>query len=318
MKCASRSAKLVLVVAVLLAAVMTTGFGAAPAGATGLCKANESPCSETNTWGLGAPLEAELASKTELKIASSLLGTFTCGSSTMAGELTDAGGSAKAVKAAIESWSLSSCQLGATPCTATAVNLPYNASISGSGGNGTMTLEDPVGVGANFKCGGSLNCTFTTTSLANTLTGGNPATLSAAAAALGGGACGTAKMTYSWVIPKPGALRVIQVPALLANPCLNAVPNSLSFGSQSVGSTTKFEVEVSNVCGFKVKFKSRTQEGEAFAVFPGGDTCNGMEVGLVCDVEPTFEPFATGGFTGALKYVYNGGELKLPESGTGV
>jgi hypothetical protein len=209
--------------------LVALSLGAGPASATVLCAEAETEEACNNTYPAGTTLEANLAGSSKATLSTSIT-NVTCDASTANGKVVAPGGSGKAVEAEIESLTFSGdCTTGGgTSCTATTVNLPYSASITGSGGNGTLTITDSVGAGAKVVCGFLINCTLTAKSLGLGLTGGSPAIAKMEGVSLekSGGFCpATSALTAEYEFAAPDPLFVAQKKASMA-----AVPASESFG----------------------------------------------------------------------------------------
>jgi hypothetical protein len=138
-----------------------------------LCKKNETPCSVENTFGaptlLSASLESTSAAKFKLKIteeSETTEYTVSCGSSTLEGKTT-----AVAWPTSGEVTSISFGECGGT-CAANAIKPPFSVSLEASGsGNGKVTWSPRLRV----RCIGAYKCTYESTNLTTTVTGGTPA-----------------------------------------------------------------------------------------------------------------------------------------------
>lgn len=153
----------------LVASAALMAFGAGTASATKLCSVNTSPCPAGNTYGKGTAIKTQLVSGTKSVMSSGFV-TITCSESTMSGKTTSDGG-AGAVLGSISSVTWKSCTSNLGSCTASALNTPWPAEVTGSGGNGTMTVQKP---GGKFTCGGT-TCEYEGSKASVSISGGNPA-----------------------------------------------------------------------------------------------------------------------------------------------
>jgi hypothetical protein len=189
----------------LLAAMAAMAFlGAGTASATKLCSVNTSPCPAGSTYGKGTAIKAQLVAGTTSTMSSGFV-NITCTESTISGKTTSEGG-AGAVKGEITSVTWKNCTSGLGACTASALNTPWPAEVTGSGGNGTMSIS---GAGGKFTCGGT-TCEYSTSKSSVSVSGGNPATIKASNISfskIGGGflCSSTASWsgTYEATAPKP-------------------------------------------------------------------------------------------------------------------
>lgn len=189
----------------LLAAMAAMAFmGAGTASATKLCSVNTSPCPAGNTYGKGTAIKAQLVAGTNSTMASGFV-NISCSESTISGKTTNEGG-AGAVTGTISSVTWKGCTSGLGACTASALNTPWSAEVTGSGGNGTMSIS---GAGGKFTCGGT-TCEYSASKASVSVSGGNPATIKASSISfskIGGGflCSSTASWsgTYEATAPKP-------------------------------------------------------------------------------------------------------------------
>jgi hypothetical protein len=156
---------LCLVAAIAAMAVI----GAGTASATKLCSVNSAPCPAGNTYGKGTAINTQLVAGTKTTFVSGFV-TINCTESTMNGKTTSEGG-AGAVTGEISSVAWKNCTSNLGSCTATALKTPWPAEVTGSGGNGTLTVTHP---GGKFTCGGT-TCEYEASSASVSVTGGNPA-----------------------------------------------------------------------------------------------------------------------------------------------
>lgn len=193
-----------LCLVVALAAMAVMGVGTA--SATKLCSVNTAPCPAESTYGKGTSIKAQLVAGTKSTMASGFT-TVTCTESTMSGKTTSAGGGAGvAVTGEISSVTWKSCTSGLGSCTASALNTPWSAEVTGSGGSGTMSVTK---AGGKFTCGG-VTCEYEASKASVSVTGGNPARIKAASVSfskIGGSifCSSTASWTseYEATSPKP-------------------------------------------------------------------------------------------------------------------
>ena len=162
-----------LCLAVALAAMALVGVGTA--SATRLCAVNSSPCPAASTYGKGTAIKAQLVPGTTSVVSSGFV-TVVCTESTMSGKTTSAGGgSGTPVTGSISSVTWKGCKTtSGGSCTASALNTPWSASVSGSGGNGTMSISGAAG---KFTC--SVTCEYEAKSASVSVSGGNPARIKA-------------------------------------------------------------------------------------------------------------------------------------------
>jgi len=196
-----------LAVVAALALLAIAGAASASASAV-LCSTNTSPCTGTK-YGSGTKLTAQLKSGTHATLTTSIT-NVTCTKSSVGGSTNTAEGHGE-----ISSFAFTGCTAvsNGSACTVKAVNLNYTATANpGGGGNGTLTVTPKAGngnPGATVECPGAfINCTFTTSSITLSVTGGNPAIISASNEPLQreGGLCPSeAKWdaTYEVTSPKP-------------------------------------------------------------------------------------------------------------------
>jgi len=185
-------------------AMATMAFGAGTASATKLCSVNTSPCPAGNTYGKGTSIKTQLVPGTNSTMSSGFV-TVTCSESTMSGKTTSEGGSG-AVTGEISSATWKSCTSSLGSCTASALKTPWPAEVTGSGGNGTLSVQHP---GAKFTCGGT-TCEYEASKASISVTGGNPAKAKASSISftkIGGGflCSSTASWSgeYEVTAPKP-------------------------------------------------------------------------------------------------------------------
>lgn len=189
----------------LLAALAAMAFlGAGTASATKLCSVNTSPCPAGNTYGKGTAIKAQLVAGTTSTMASGFV-NISCTESTISGKTTSEGG-AGAVTGTISSVTWKGCTSGLGACTASALNTPWSAEVTGSGGNGTMSIS---GAGGKFTCGG-VTCEYAASKASVSVSGGNPATIKASNISFsktgGGFLCSSTASwsgTYEATAPKP-------------------------------------------------------------------------------------------------------------------
>lgn len=191
-----------LCVCCALAAVAVMGVGSA--SATKLCSVNSSPCPAGNTYTKGTAIKAQLVPGTKSTMSSGFV-NISCSESTISGKTTSDGG-AGAVTGSISSVTWKNCTSGLGACTASALNTPWSAEVTGSGGNGTMSIG---GAGGKFTCGGT-TCEYAASKASVSVSGGSPATIKASSISftkIGGGflCSSTASWsgTYEATAPKP-------------------------------------------------------------------------------------------------------------------
>lgn len=160
-----KTLNLCLVAAIAAMAVI----GAGTASATKLCSINSSPCPAGNTYGKGTAIKTQLVPGTSSVMSSGFV-TITCTENTMSGKTTNEGGSG-AVTGEISSVAWKNCTSNLGSCTASSLKTPWPAEVTGSGGNGTLTVQHP---GGKFTCGGT-TCEYEGSKASVSVTGGNPA-----------------------------------------------------------------------------------------------------------------------------------------------
>jgi hypothetical protein len=196
-----------------LALTAIAGSGAASAATTTLCKVNVNPCPATEDYPAGQVIKGALKPGTTATLTPNpaFFGHVTCTASSIEGKTNSTSGAP--LTGSITSLTFTGCTHNGEKCTSvTAVNLPYDVDVTTenttkSNGNGTMTVTDGLGAGAQVTCPG-VNCTFTATTIDLKVTGGNPAFVTATEVPLKatGGFCPTeAKWdaTYEVTSPKP-------------------------------------------------------------------------------------------------------------------
>lgn len=179
-------------------------MGAGTASATKLCSVNTSPCPAGNTYAKGTAIKAQLVPGTTSTMNSGFV-NISCTESTISGKTTNEGG-AGAVTGTISSVTWKGCTSGLGACTASALNTPWSAEVTGSGGNGTMSIS---GAGGKFTCGGT-TCEYAASKASVSVSGGNPATIKASSISFtktgGGFLCSSTASwsgTYEATAPKP-------------------------------------------------------------------------------------------------------------------
>lgn len=152
-----------------------------------LCKKNENPCLGEETYGssttLAATLEASSASKFKLKISEESMETeytVPCGSSALEGKTTASAG----FPLAGEITALTFAECGGT-CAVKALKLNYKAEVEATGGgSGSIRMLTGGGGGTprlEVRCIGAYKCTYESSSIPMSATGGAPAKLSVSA-----------------------------------------------------------------------------------------------------------------------------------------
>jgi len=175
-----------------VATLALCALGAAPSSATVLCAVNGSPCPPAFQYAAGNKIEASLVSGTNTTFLSGS-GNVVCSGSTLLGETTSAGGTEKVVEAKVTNLTFTGCIFGETPCTVTAVHLPYTASFNSPE---TFTMEQAESVGVTAKCGSLVNCTYSIEKAATQLVGGGAAKIRVSALGV--------KVSGNFLCPKEG------------------------------------------------------------------------------------------------------------------
>lgn len=192
----------------LALALATMALGAGTASATKLCSVNTSPCPAGNTYGKGTSIKVQLVPGAKSTMSSGFV-TVTCSESTMSGKTTNEGG-AGAVTGEISSATWKSCTSSLGSCTASSLKTPWPAEVTGSGGNGTLTVQHP---GAKFTCGGT-TCEYEASKASISVTGGNPAKAKASSISfskIGGGflCSSTASWSGEYEVTSPNPLFIV-------------------------------------------------------------------------------------------------------------
>jgi hypothetical protein len=192
----------------LALAMAAMALGAGTASATKLCSVNTSPCPAGNTYGKGTSIKTQLVTGTKSVMSSGFV-TITCTESTMSGKTTSEGG-AGAVTGEISSVTWKNCTSGLGSCTTSALKTPWSAEISGSGGNGTMSVKGAAG---KFTCGGT-TCEYEASKASLSVSGGNPARAKASNVSfskIGGGflCSSTASWTSEYEVTAPKPLFIV-------------------------------------------------------------------------------------------------------------
>lgn len=192
----------------LALAMATMALGAGTASATKLCSVNTSPCPAGSTYGKGTSIKVQLVSGTKSTMSSGFV-TVSCSESTMSGKTTSEGGSG-AVTGEISSATWKSCTSSLGSCTASSLKTPWPAEVTGSGGNGTLTVQHP---GAKFTCGGT-TCEYEASKASISVTGGNPAKAKASSISfskIGGGflCSSTASWSGEYEVTSPNPLFIV-------------------------------------------------------------------------------------------------------------
>lgn len=192
----------------LALAVAAMAFGAGTASATKLCSVNTSPCPAGNTYGKGTSIKTQLVAGTKSVMSSGFV-TITCTESTMSGKTTSEGG-AGAVTGEISSVTWKNCTSALGSCTTSALKTPWSAEITGSGGNGTMSVKGAAG---KFTCGGT-TCEYEASKASISVSGGSPAKAKASNVSfskIGGGflCSSTASWTSEYEVTAPNPLFIV-------------------------------------------------------------------------------------------------------------
>jgi hypothetical protein len=191
-----------LAIVAALALMAIAGAASASASAV-LCSTNTNPCTGTK-YGSGTKISAQLKSGTHATLTTSVT-NVTCTKSTVGGVTNTAEGHGE-----ITGFTFSGCTAtsNGSACTVKTLNLNYTATAN----PGSLTITPgPKGgnPGATVECPNAfINCTFTTSSITLSVTGGNPAIITASNEPLQreGGLCPSeAKWdaTYEVTSPKP-------------------------------------------------------------------------------------------------------------------
>jgi hypothetical protein len=192
----------------LALALAMMALGAGTASATKLCSVNTSPCPAGNTYGKGTSIKVQLVPGTKSTMASGFV-NVTCSESTMSGKTTSEGGSG-AVTGEISSATWKSCTSSLGSCTASSLKTPWPAEVTGSGGNGTLSVQHP---GAKFTCGGT-TCEYEASKASISVTGGSPAKAKASSISfskIGGGflCSSTASWSGEYEVTSPNPLFIV-------------------------------------------------------------------------------------------------------------
>jgi hypothetical protein len=202
MRSMSRIKMLGLAAVAVLALAAFVGAASASAANTTLCNSALSPCPAANQYAANTVLNATLKTGTNAVLSTSgglMNPTVTCTNSTVALKNTAVTGNP--LPASVTSLAFNN---GGTPpaactsvnptstCTVTVNSLPYSGSVNlTTAGNGTLTVNNP---NVTVACSGLPTCTYSASSVAGTVTGGNPAVVAFNSVALtvaGGFGCPT-------------------------------------------------------------------------------------------------------------------------------
>ncbi len=191
---------------------------AAPASAVGgttLCKANETPCSAFNHYGLGTEFRATASGGiTLIRTGSFFNEQIDCGESVIKGRQISTGSNTTGVEAEVSSIAFFACVLHSTKagCTNRALSPLPGATIANTAGtmNGTFSLSK---FSLSSVCETSAECAFTSSSISLEMTGGEPASLVASEEKLSGSGIGCPKAldwTAIYTFAEPTALWLAQ------------------------------------------------------------------------------------------------------------
>jgi hypothetical protein len=191
--------------AAVAAAALMAFIGAGTASATVLCSATETPCSAANKWGL-VHIHLSSEGSTILKETGAGGETLdTCKSSTLTGDITNAGGSGVPVTGNVTALTWSECTW--TTTTNTLGKISIDGPLTGTS-NGTVTADAPIEVTISIPFFGSCVYGVKAGVSLGTLTEGKPATVDANAVAekLSGSSItcpATANWTGSYTVTEP-------------------------------------------------------------------------------------------------------------------
>ncbi len=103
-------------------------------------------------------------------------------------------------------------------------------------------------------------------------------------------------------------------------PAIEVLPTSLSFGQQTVGSTTTRSFTVSNGGDANLDIGSLGAPAAPFSLAPGGDACSGQTLapGQSCDVAVAFQPDTAGSFGGSVSIPSNDTTASVTIDGSAV
>lgn len=191
----------ILGLAAVAAMALTAFFGATSASANVLCTENKNPCPGNHPTEKKL-IVGDIIKATAVNPVLTASPEVTCTHSEVEGHITNAGGKGINVTGTIDKLTFSTCHaffFGSTvSCSVdTTKHLPAHFEVTGTDAlkNATLRVKKEatganVDPGATVVCGGFLTCTFSKAEFALGITGGNPATVNAAAVPLSIGSGG--------------------------------------------------------------------------------------------------------------------------------
>jgi hypothetical protein len=205
-----------ILVLCVAAAVLAAAYLASPAGAVTLCKEAKNPCPEASRYPAGTKISGALKEKTHWDVTTSI-GTVTCTVSNFSETSNATSGNPHV--STLTSITFTGCTLGSTKCTVVALHLPWKVTRT-SGflgiGNGTKVIESDGSGTPQYKveCGSFMNCTFGSSSISFSTTGGSPAreTVNQSLEREGGLCPSTATWTAEYTISAPSPLFITAEP----------------------------------------------------------------------------------------------------------
>lgn len=209
--------KLKIIGLVALSAMALMAFAASSASAK-VCSTAGTGEACTSGKVYSGTVEATLKPETSATLTATnssggSVSTVTSTSSTVKGSVTGSTGTGSITSLTFASLSSSACPNGVTASTTASTSNPWAVTTAAtSGGNGTMTVENVEG---SFVCGtflGNITCTYKAASATTSVTGGEPAHVTATNVALSRvsgpeATCGTkADWSGTYVVTTPSSL----------------------------------------------------------------------------------------------------------------
>jgi len=198
----------ILGLAAVAAMALMAFVGASSASATVLCKVtptgtNPATCPTAETYGAGTVIEGTAV---DAKLTASGVGfpNVTCNHSVTSASISNTGSASTTVTGTITALDFTECETEGshTPCEVEVENLPYHAEVHWTSGthNGVLTVKShgSGNPGAKVICSGVIECTFSKTLFELTVTGGNPAHVTAAQVPLSLTSLGLCPTSATW------------------------------------------------------------------------------------------------------------------------
>jgi hypothetical protein len=173
----------ILGLAAVAAMALMAFVGASSASATVLCNVSTSPCPAGGIYGSGQVIKGT-ASNAELTSTGIGFPNVICGTSKTETKIENAGGAAATVTGQVTALTFENCKTSTgIECKVEVENLPYHAEVHWTEeSDGTLTVKTggTGNPGATVICGTVISCTFSKSLFTLSVTGGNPAHVTAA------------------------------------------------------------------------------------------------------------------------------------------